>query len=172
MNLLQRGVSLPYLVDWDRDGHTDLVIGYWSRWEFLLIRGPLRDRRKFVFQRVSLPSIPNASPTCFAFADWDGDGRLDLLVGVVRTDGAARKRSVYWLRNLSDKGPPKFAEAARLLDLPAPWELDALTTVKWGGDVLPSLVVSVGRDWRQEGGAANELWLFRRKAGSADRPRH
>src|SRR5437879_4630357 len=40
-----RGQSRPHLVDWDRDGNTDLVIGYWGRWMFELALGPLADKK-------------------------------------------------------------------------------------------------------------------------------
>jgi hypothetical protein len=83
---------------------------------------------------MNLPPIRDASPIHFSFADWDGDGRLDLLVGVAKSVDGVGRPSVYWFRNTSDTGPPKFAEATHLLDIPEPWRLHALTTVDWGGD--------------------------------------
>jgi hypothetical protein len=165
-------------VDWDRDGHTDLVIAYPGRWTFQVALGPLAAKKDLAFKPMNLPPIRGASPVHFSFADWDGDGRVDLLVGVQRA-GPTRysvRYSVYWFRNTSDTGPPKFAEPAHLLDLPEPWRLHALTTVDWGGDGYPSLVVSVTKDWKLgEGGrgwwpAASELWLYRRKAEARAAP--
>jgi hypothetical protein len=171
------GLARPYLVDWDRDGHTDLVIAYPGRWTFQVALGPLADKKDLAFKPMNLPPVEGASPIHFSFADWDGDGRMDLLVGVegprrLRPDGVwgAGRCSVYWFRNTSDTGPPKFAEPAHVLDLPEPWILHALTTVDWGGDGRPGLVVSVSKGWKLgEGGrgwwpAASELWLYRRKA--------
>ena len=74
--------------------------------------------------------------------------------------------SVYWFRNTSDKGPPKFAEASHLFDVPYPWQLHALTAVNWGQNPRPSLVVSVSKSKTGEVFSeleASELWLFRRK---------
>jgi hypothetical protein len=163
------GTSRPYLVDWDRDGHTDLVIGYPGRWTFQVGLGPLADKKDFALKPTNLPPIPGASPIHFSFADWDGDGRVDLMVGVQGPGGPSRY-SVYWFRNTNNMGPPRFAAASHLLDLPEPWQLHALTTVDWGLDGRPSLVVSVskgmklgegGRGWWPE---ASDLWLYRRKA--------
>ena len=155
-------------MDWDRDGHTDLVIGYPGSWTFWVGLGPLAGKKDLAFKPTDLPKM-GASPVHFSFADWDGDGRMDLLVGVQGAGGPTRY-SVYWLRNTSDKGPPKFAKPEHLLDIPEPWQLHALTTVDWGGDGHQSLVVSVSKNWKLgEGGKgwwpeASELWLYRRKA--------
>jgi hypothetical protein len=164
------GRTRPHLVDWDRDSHTDLAITYPGRWTVEVALGPLADKKDLAFKPTDLPQIRGASPVHFSFADWDGDGRLDLLVGVAKgVDGSGRP-SVYWFRNTSDTGPPKFAKAEHLLDIPEPWQLHALTTVDWGGEGHLSLVVSVSKGWKLgEGGRgwwpeASELWLYRRKA--------
>src|SRR5262249_24705098 len=100
-----RGKSRPYLVDWDRDGHTDLVIGCLGSWTFEVGLGPLADKKNIAFQSTNpanLPPIEGASPIHFLFADWDRDGRMDLLVGVdrgVAVDRPPRRYSVYWYRN-------------------------------------------------------------------------
>jgi hypothetical protein len=77
---------------------------------------------------------------------------------------------IYWFRNTSAKGEPKFAPARRLLTIPAPWELNAFSVVDRGQDGRLDLVVSVSKGWKLgEGGrgwwpVASELWLYRRKA--------
>jgi hypothetical protein len=179
------GNARPHIVDWDRDGHTDLVIFYpgsapprgnqgRQRWTYLVGRGPLGVEKDLALKPMTLPPIPDAVPRCFTLADWDGDGRLDLLVGLEkrpvgeRPDGGRWR--VYWFRNTNDTGPPNFAEAAHVLDLPKPWELRALTAVDWAGDGRPSLVVSVSQGLKNLPGldecwpVASELWLYRRKA--------
>jgi hypothetical protein len=170
-------------VDWDRDGHTDLVVGYGGsyggKWALLVGLGPFADKKHLKLSPVGLPAIQDKLPVHFAFADWDGDGRMGLLVGVEGPrrltpmgQGYRGRCSVYWFRSTSDTGPPRFAEALHLLDIPDPWELDALTTVDWGGDVRPSLVVSVCRSWNRDTAdpVASELWLYRRKAESRAAP--
>jgi hypothetical protein len=200
LNLDVRGLARPYLVDWRRDGHTDLVIGYpgqppfWTsrpfqanRWTLLVGSGQRAEKKDLklkdfelspALNRLELPPILGGSPVAFAFTDWDGDGRVDLLVGVewdavprYNPNGSYPYRpahfSVYWFRNTSDKGPPKFAEATHLFDVPYPWQLHALTAVSWGQNPRPSLVVSVSK--RKAGELhspleASELWLYRSKA--------
>jgi hypothetical protein len=135
--------------------------------------GPFADKKDLTLKPVNLPAIRDTKPVHFAFADWDGDGRVDLLVGVEgpRPMNPAGKESrgrcsVYWFRNTSDTGPPKFAEASHLLDIPEPWELHALTAVDWAGDGRPSLVVSVSKGLKSGEGwwpVASELWLYRSK---------
>jgi hypothetical protein len=172
------GTSWPYLVDWNRDGHTDLVIGYPGSWTLQVGLGPLAGKKDLALKPTNLPpAAGRASPLHFAFADWDGDGRLDLLVGVDRGVQPGRY-SIYWLRNTSDAGPLRFAEPSHLLDIPEPWDLRALTTVDWGHEGHPSLVVSVSKgstlSERAQGWwpVASELWLYRRTAEPRIAPDH
>lgn len=167
-----RGSTRPYLVDWDRDGHTDLVIAYRGSWTFKVAPGPLankKDFKDFAWKSTELPPIRGAQPIHFSFADWDGDGKVDLLVGVSRGRQPGRYR-IYWFRNTSSTGPPHFAEAAPLLDVPSLWELHAFTVADGGRKGCPSLVVSVSKGWKlAETGRgwwpeASELWLYRQTA--------
>jgi hypothetical protein len=186
-------------VDWRRDGHADLVIGYpgqspfWNgrplqahRWTLFVGSGPRAEKEALTLKefglppalkRLELPPILGGAPVAFAFADWDGDGRVDLLVGV-KWDGVPRYSpngsypyrpahfSVYWFRNTSDTRRPSFAEALPLFDVPYPWQLHALTPDVQGRDTRPSLVVSVSKKKAGELHSpleASELWLYRRR---------
>ena len=117
-------------MDWDNDGALDLVMGtavsgalvvrlnYGSRDDGLTV---IADQPRFgnysgykgqinVFDFVdggagTLASEKKLVPEA---ADWDGDGLIDLIVGV---DTGA----VYWLRNIGEPGEPFFAPPEPLL---------------------------------------------------------
>jgi hypothetical protein len=181
-----RAVTNPHLLDWDGDGHTDLVIGHsegWAggEWTLYVCAGPLAGKTEFAAKPFALPAVPDARPVYFGFADWDGDGRFDLLAALKCQEGSdavrlnATKRTdepvsygIYWFRNTAAKGEPKFATVSQLLTIPAPWKLDAFTVVDWGNDGRLDLVVSVSKNLRpnpKDGyfSVDSQLWLYRRK---------
>jgi hypothetical protein len=84
---LSRGLSRPQLLDWDRDGQTDLVVTYPGEWTFYTVVGPLAGKAEVRVEAFRVPSPLKASPVHFAFVDWDGDGAFDLLVAVDQEKG-------------------------------------------------------------------------------------
>jgi hypothetical protein len=183
-----RAVTNPHLLDWNRDGQTDLVIGYtqggWhdTQWTLYVGTGPLAGKTEVAVKPFALPKVPDANAVYFGFADWDGDGRFDLLAAVryqkghdaVRLDPQKRtdepvSYGIYWFRNTADKGEPKFAAASPLLTIPAPWQLDGFTVVKGAEGKGLDIVVSVSKNVRhnpKDGyfSVDSQLWLYRRKA--------
>jgi len=129
----------------------------------------------------ALPKVPDAEPVYFGFADWDGDGRFDLLAAVRYQKGSDAVRGdphkradesvsyrIYWFRNTTAKGEPKFAAASPLLTIPAAWELDGFTVVEGGKGKPLDIVVSVSKNLRpnpKDGyfSVDSQLWLYRRK---------
>jgi hypothetical protein len=117
----------------------------------------------------------------FGFADWDGDGRFDLLAALqcqkgsdaVRQDPQKRTEgpvsySIYWFRNTTARGEPTFAPPSRLLTIPAPWELNGFSVRDRGQGGRLDLVVSVSKNLRpnpKDGyfSVDSQLWLYRRK---------
>jgi hypothetical protein len=181
-----RAVTNPHLLDWNRHGHTDLVIGYteggWHdrQWILYVGAGPLPGKTEVEVKPFALPKVPDAEAVYFGFADWDGDGNFDLLAAVkyqkgsdaAQADQKASKEPVsygiYWFRNTTAKGEPKFAAPSQLLTIPAPWELDAFA-VDRGPDGRLDLVVSVHKNLRPNKANGyfavdSQLWRFRRKA--------
>ncbi len=165
VKFLARGKTRPYLLDWNRDGHTDLVIGYPLNWTVHVAAGPLAGKTEVKVEPFALPSDPGGSPMHFAFADWDDDGKFDALVAVQKAEGKGENDrlrysySIYWYRNTTARGEPKFGAANRLLTIPAPWALEAFSVVDWDQDGCLDLVVSVSKSFGRE----SQLWLYRRK---------
>jgi hypothetical protein len=183
---LARAVTNPHLLDWDGDGHNDLVVAHtegWlgRQWTLFVCAGPLAGKTELTAKAFSLAGVPDAEPVYYGFADWDGGGRFDLLVALrcqkgsdaVRGDPLKRtdepvSYAIYWFRNTTAKGEPKFAEASPLLTVPAPWELDGFTVVEGGKGGRLDIVVSVSKNLRpnpKDGyfSVDSQLWLYRRK---------
>jgi hypothetical protein len=102
------------MVDWDDDGKLDLLVGTFDGMMFL--RRNVGTRTKPVYatenewvmvgkKRLRVPGGAHANPV---IADWDGDGRWDIITG--SADGG-----VYWYRNIGKRGRPKFAPPVALI---------------------------------------------------------
>ena len=132
------------VADWDADGDDDLVIGtidgkiHWVENldpSKLLFASPkavnLEDTRKH---------LSDAAP---CMADWDQDGKLDLLVG-------AEDGSVHWFQNVSQSqnSSPQFSPGVSLVPpSPVGWGSDnSRNPGDWGLRVRPHVA-----DWNNDG---------------------
>jgi hypothetical protein len=97
--LTEKICTRPFAVDWDGDGHLDLVVGNFAG-TFYLFKG--QGKGKFAPTPELIKSggsplrIPAAHSDPFV-VDWDGDGDLDLLSG-------SSNGGVYWAENKAGKG--------------------------------------------------------------------
>jgi hypothetical protein len=102
------------LVDWDDDGDLDILVGSIEGEMFL--RRNLGTRTRPVYATENEPvmvgpkrlRVPGRGHACPVIADWDGDGRWDILTGC--EDGG-----VYWYRNIGKRGQPRFAPPVALI---------------------------------------------------------
>ena len=103
-DLIENICTRPFAVDWDGDGHLDLVVGnfagtfYWFKGEG---KGRFRPKPE-VIKSGDVPLKIEGHHSDPFVIDWDGDGALDLLSGT--SNGG-----VQWARNRAAKGkPPEF----------------------------------------------------------------
>lgn len=119
--LLTQWRTTPVMVDWNRDGLMDLAVldteGRLSLFErYRDAEGVLRVRhpRRAFADKKGMPLRLNARRAGgsgrrkICFADWDGDGRLDLIVNGINAD---------WMRNLGEAdGVTRFADPIPLAE--------------------------------------------------------
>jgi len=114
--LTEKICTRPFAVDWDGDGHLDLVVGnfsgtfYWFKGQG---KGKFAPKPELIKAGGEPLRIKGAHSDPFVI-DWDGDGDLDIVSG--STDGG-----VYWAENVAGKGkPPVLKQFRPLIEPPAP----------------------------------------------------
>ncbi len=162
------------VADFDGDGLLDVAVGrYWERThhgEEPRVHGRLfRNTGTRTAPRFDPVDAAHGAPHTEGFqpvdavrqngaraVDWDGDGRLDLVVG--DTDGF-----VWLFRNTTDALSPVFAKGERLRAGGAPIKVYGeekearlagyarVDVADWNGDGRPDLFVADGRGW---------LWFY------------
>ena len=151
--------TTPVAVDWNRDGLTDLVMldaeGYLAFFErqrrdgrlvLLPPRRVFRGEHGSVFDsnggikdpgdgllQLNNGKAGGSGRRKFCLADWDGDGRPDLLVNSL---------NVSFLKNLAERdGAWTFRDMGRVADLRLAGHDTSPTVVHWGGKGPPDLLV-------------------------------
>jgi len=113
--LTEKICTRPFAVDWDGDGHLDLVVGnfsgtfYWFKGQG---KGKFLPKPELIKTGGTPLKIPGVHSDPFVI-DLDGDGALDLVSG--SSDGG-----VYWARNKAGKGRTPNLEPFRPLIKPPP----------------------------------------------------
>lgn len=162
-------------IDWDGDGDLDLLVGTDRGGIYLRVNEGTSKAPAFATEVTTLNdskgkllAVPSGYQMPVA-ADWDGDGKWDLLSG--SQDG-----DVYWFRNIGKEGAPKFEPARTLVDKSKHAGIGKRTQVcacDYDGD--GDLDLLVGDNHQGMSGQSVEfhgyVWLFLREGGAAATPR-
>ena len=158
------GGSFVTAVDWNGDGVPDLLIRQGVGNGILVALGPFQENKPIALTH-EIDFAPRAFVSDFAVADWDRDGKPDLLVRQEFLHGGG-KAGIYWYKNLGGAGLSKLAEGKLLVET-AELNVRGFCVADWNGDGWPDLIVTRDiltpatpdgkQDWR------GTVWVYLRE---------
>ena len=175
MSVLHVGrASAVAAADWDGDADLDLIVGNIDGQVWLLSNEGTKQKpsfgRKEQLKVKGQPIVAEGGDAGPCVADWDGDGKLDLILG-------SGSGAVLWYRNVGTATKPELAAPVTLIEKAKdPWEGRAdlkrscvrskPTVVDWNGDGRQDLLVgdfvSVGKT-REDRELHGWVWVYLQK---------
>jgi hypothetical protein len=158
------GGSFVTAADWNGDGVPDLLIRQGVGNGILVALGPFKENKPIALTH-EIDFAPKAFVSDFAVADWDRDGKPDLLVRQEFLYGGG-KAGIYWYKNLGGAGLPKLAEGKLLVET-SDLNVQGFCVADWNVDGWPDLIVTrnvlspEGPDGKQHW--RGTVWLYRRE---------
>ena len=121
---------------------------------------------KVVATQLSPSSDDRVIEQHYEFADFDNDGNIDILFSEVKNQKTPNRyvisNSIYWMRNLSKSGEPKFAKPEKIVEFPSKWRANSFSVTDLDGDDDLDVVASVYE--RLKGNHVDaQLWFLKRK---------
>jgi hypothetical protein len=134
------GGSFVTAADWNGDGVPDLLVCSGLGNGILVALGPFKENEPIALSQ-EIDFTPKGFVVDFAVADWDRDGKPDLLVRQVflNRDG---KDGIYWYKNLGGSGRPKLAEGKLLVEISSDMHVQGFCVGDWNGDGWLDLIVT------------------------------
>lgn len=153
------------LADMNEDGHTDLLVYFWGRPPVAFIQTGSAPLGASSFNAVDIaPAVERWFTNAVAFADVDGDGHVDIIVGnyfrdgdrildatateggemqhsMSRAENAGRNRLLLWKEAVSGRVEYRDASAALSDEMANGWTL-AIGAVDLDGDLLPEIYIA------------------------------
>ncbi|MBN2373986.1 VCBS repeat-containing protein [bacterium] len=152
--------------DWNNDGKKDILYGNDDGYVYILINSGDRDSSLFLNkdhytlevnrQRINLGSYIHP-----VAADWNGDGKKDLIVG--EANG-----SLYYLENKGSDDNPVFQEAMKLRAGDEELDIGIRSrpeVIDWNNDGVLDILCGGVESWKS---AFGFIWYFEGEKGKAE----